>query len=70
MAEVRERLWVPKLRQPIKNEKFSIAMNAKVFDQCYAHPQQLETYLSAVQVIQEVSSHWYQFFWMINLYQG
>ena len=45
-------------------------MNAKVFGQCYAYPQQLETYHSAVQVIQEVSSHWYQFFWMINLYQG
>ena len=53
MKEVRERLWVSKLRQLFKNAKYSVAMNAKVFDQCYAQPQQLEAYLSAVQVIQE-----------------
>ena len=53
MEKVRERLWVSKLRQLFKNAKYSIAMNAKVFDQCYAQPQQIETYLSVVQVIQE-----------------
>ena len=53
MEGARERLWVSKLRQLFKNAKYSIAMNAKVFGQCYAQTQQLETYLSAVQVIQE-----------------
>ena len=53
MEKVRERFWVLKLRQLFNNAKYSIAMNAKVFDQCYAQPQQLETYLSVVQVTQE-----------------
>lgn len=53
MEKVRERFWVSKLRQLFNNAKYSIAMNTKVFDQCYAQPQQLETYLSVVQVTQE-----------------
>ena len=68
MVEVRERLWIPQLRQLIKNAKFRFAMNAKVFNQCYAQLHQLEIYLTAVQVIQEGSKSLVSIFWTIKLY--
>ena len=33
MAEVRKRVWIPKLRQLVKNTKFTTAINAKGLEQ-------------------------------------
>ena len=33
VAEVRKRVWIPKLRQLVKNAKFTTAMNGKGLEQ-------------------------------------